>query len=180
MTKQAPKVQALANLLLKTHQVESPPVDVQRIAEGEGLKVTFERFEDNVSGVLIQQGSNLVVGVNAGHHPNRQRFTIAHELAHYKLHAKNPTVFVDDVMFHFRGQSLIDQPPQELEANLFAAALLMPEDFLRYDLEAGSLDALDENAVKKLAHRYGVSPQALTIRLMQLGLLAGLPTERTA
>jgi Zn-dependent peptidase ImmA (M78 family) len=177
MSKQAPNVQALASSLLKVHQVESPPVDVQRIAEGEGLRVTFESFEDNVSGVLVQQGANVVVGVNIAHHPNRQRFTIAHELAHYKLHPNNPTVYVDDVMFHFRGESLVDQPPQELEANAFAAALLMPEDFLRRDLQAASVDALDENAVKKLAHKYGVSTQALTIRLMHLGLLSGLPNR---
>jgi Zn-dependent peptidase ImmA (M78 family) len=177
MSKQTPKVIDLASSLLKTHQVNSPPVDVQRIAEAEGLTINFEPFEDNVSGVLIQQGNNVVIGVNEAHHPNRQRFTIAHELAHYKLHPNNPTVYVDDMMFHFRGESLTEQPPQEVEANSFAAALLMPEEFLRRDLITANIDALDENAVKKLAHKYGVSAQALTIRLMQLGLLSGLPAR---
>ena len=53
-------------------------------------------------------------------HPLRDRFTVAHELGHYYLHAgqgSNPIIA-------FRsGSTLI-----EWEANWFAAALLMPKD----------------------------------------------------
>ena len=66
----------------------------------------------------------------------------------------------------------------ELEANAFAAALLMPEPFLRDDLQRRTYDMFDESAVKRLAQKYQVSVQALTIRLMELGLLHGLPSQR--
>jgi Zn-dependent peptidase ImmA (M78 family) len=55
----------------------------------------------------------------------------------------------------------------------FAAELLMPEALLRGDLKPGSIDALDEVAVRRLARKYGVSAQAVTIRLSELGLISG-------
>jgi Zn-dependent peptidase ImmA (M78 family) len=64
--------------------------------------------------------------------------------------------------------------PGEVEANYFAANLLMPESFLRRDLSKVRLSALDEAQMRSLAQRYGVSAQALTIRLMDLELLGGL------
>jgi Zn-dependent peptidase ImmA (M78 family) len=58
----------------------------------------------------------------------------------------------------------------EKEANLFAAELLMPEEFLHRDLaELGGIDLADETELKKLAVRYQVSPQALAFRLAYLG-----------
>ncbi len=61
---------------------------------------------------------------------------------------------------------------REIEANLFAAELLMPEEFLMRDVKRVCLlDLLDEEAVKELAQQYKVSAQAMTIRLTTLGYL---------
>jgi len=43
------------------------------------------------------------------------------------------------------------------------------------EAEVANVDALDEDAVRELAQRYQVSVQALTIRLMELGFLSGVP-----
>jgi len=62
----------------------------------------------------------------------------------------------------------------EREANLFAAELLMPARFLRADERIAKLDLLDEEAtglLKEVADEYGVSVQALTYRLANLGLI---------
>jgi len=57
----------------------------------------------------------------------------------------------------------------EIEANLFAAELLMPATFLDRDLRALDLNLLDDDAFTRFAKRYGVSTQALLIRLNSLG-----------
>jgi Zn-dependent peptidase ImmA (M78 family) len=60
----------------------------------------------------------------------------------------------------------------EIEANQFAAALLMPDEILRRDVAAlGSYVNVDE-ATSKLAQRYQVSVPAMSIRLSHLNLLA--------
>jgi Zn-dependent peptidase ImmA (M78 family) len=57
---------------------------------------------------------------------------------------------------------------EEIEANAFAAELLMPRDFLLRDAKKLKLDMEDEKQVSSLAERYDVSRQAMTFRLMNL------------
>jgi len=60
----------------------------------------------------------------------------------------------------------------EIEANIFAAELLMPAAFLERDLEQlDPADLLDEDGLISLAAAYRVSPQALTFRLANLGYI---------
>lgn len=59
----------------------------------------------------------------------------------------------------------------EREANRFAIELLMPVEFLKKDLRGKNLDMLDaEPEIKKLAARYQVTSQLMTMRLAELGL----------
>lgn len=54
----------------------------------------------------------------------------------------------------------------EIEANQFAANLLMPTRFLRRDLqELGAIDVEDATVIEELAKKYEVSPHAMTLRL---------------
>ena len=156
-----------------------PPVPVHDILLEYGLQIHVQALEANVSGFLVRRETGAFVGVNALHHRNRQRFTLAHELGHFILHHDDPTIFVDDALIHFRGEDVTESSDIcEMEANAFAGALLMPEKMLRQDLAGRFIDALDESAVRTLARRYEVSPQALTIRLMRVGLLGGVAPPR--
>lgn len=170
------KAELRARDLLERHAVEAPPVDVEAIAQAEGAFIRYEPLQET-SGLLVRrEDGKIIIGVNSLHHPNRQRFTIAHELGHMLLHADHPTMFVDGHMVHFRDDQKTDKfDPREIEANAFAAAVLMPETFVRRDLSP-QIDALDEVAVRTIANHYQVSQQALTIRLMTLGLVVGFST----
>jgi Zn-dependent peptidase ImmA (M78 family) len=164
-------VQTAESILANTgYQV---PVDVERIAEAHAVSVVKQDLEDSVSGVLVIKDDTGIIGVNSNHHPNRQRFTVAHELGHFLLHPDAGRVFVDRSPVFFRdGMSSEGTSQQEIEANAFAAALLMPEAELKRLLDDHPVDAFDEMSVRRLAARLGVSAQALTIRLTRLGLVS--------
>ncbi|WP_246413020.1 ImmA/IrrE family metallo-endopeptidase [Rhizobium indicum] len=57
---------------------------------------------------------------------------------------------------------------EEVEANAFAASLLMPQQFLQQDLRDRFVDVEDEAMIKDLARTYHVSVQAMTIRIATL------------
>ena len=71
------------------------------------------------------------------------------------------------VMFRSAASSTA-QDVYEIEANTFAAELLMPESLLREDLLTLKLNMEDDKQLLMLANRYGVSTQALTYRLLNL------------
>lgn len=60
----------------------------------------------------------------------------------------------------------------EEEANLFAAMLLIPEKFIRKDLERiKTIDYEDDSLISELAEEYQVSKQLMTIQLVSLGII---------
>jgi len=171
-----------AHELLRDHRVSTPPVDVEALAAAQHIAIESQDLGPSISGLVVRgPDGRATIGVNALHHPNRRRFTIAHEIGHHLLHADSATLFVDEMMVHFRdAASTAKADPREMEANAFAAALLMPEDWLRVDLRDRKIDLSDDVSVRNLATRYQVSQQALTFRLMNLNLLEGLPEATPA
>ena len=151
---------------------EHLPIDVEAIVKALGIAIRAQELEDSVSGILVMKDGRTTIGVNENHHPNRQRFTLAHELGHFLLHSNTSSIFIDASIIFFRdGTSSDGSKAQEIEANAFAAELLMPEKHLREIINNQPLDAFDAGAVRRLAAQFGVSAQALTIRLTKLGLI---------
>lgn len=131
----------------------------------------------------------------------RYRFTLAHEVGHWRLHrqyliedpsAKSLFEANSEPAFVCRSS---ENPPEEIQANAFAACVLMPrklvleawatwrgsdEPVAIADLPAGDYHAdrqANEEAAmdqfcKPLAQRFEVSAQAMRYRLQKLGLLA--------
>jgi Zn-dependent peptidase ImmA (M78 family) len=149
------------------------PVDVEAIARAQGLSVRAESLEESTSGMLVIKDGGGVIAVNQAHHRNRQRFSVAHELGHYVLHRNSAKVFIDAVPVFYRDEVAADGTHlQEIQANAFAAELLMPESTVREMYQRQPVDPHDEAAVKRMAARFEVSAQALTLRLAKLGLVA--------
>jgi Zn-dependent peptidase ImmA (M78 family) len=168
-------IRTLVSHLLKEHRVRSAPVDMSDLAREMGVEVQEFPAENELSGFLYRDRSRnvAVIGVNAIHAPTRRNFTIAHELGHFLLHEFDD-VHVDrqfkvwlrsDVSSHGTDN-------EEKEANLFAAELLMPANFIARDVdEIGTIDLMDEGILRELAEKYGVSSQAMTFRLAYLGFI---------
>ena len=121
--------------------------------------------------VYIKDGVPIV-GVNSLHHPNRQRFTIAHELGHFELHRAMITanVHVDkDFPALMRDpRSATGTEQLEIQANQFAAELLMPSKLIRQELARKQFDIEDERPMEELAKKFRVSKQALEYRIRNL------------
>ena len=144
------------------------PTPVESIAELLGASVRYSPFEGELAGVLARGDGMTVIGVNSAHHSNRQRFTIAHECGHLLLHKGD--AYVDKNFWVNRRDdvSSLATDPQEIEANRFAAELLMPYDLVVADLSAHNIDFESEDTIRLLAKRYGVSVQAMTHRISNI------------
>ncbi len=160
------------------------PVPIDQVVASLGVQLHREILEDEVSGMLVCKGKVSHIIVNSKHHPNRQRFTIAHECGHLSLHhQKRDRLFVDTQLRVYKRtgsakSGAYDEaasstsPQEEAQANQFASALLMPKDLILKYVRERSLDLSDEIGVAAIAFAFGVSEQAMSIRLQQLGLLS--------
>lgn len=171
-----PSIEDQATHTLDQLNLTTIPVDPASVANRLGLTVRFEQFSDDLSGVLMRKSEGTVIAVNTYHAPARQRFTIAHEIGHFVLQHKGD-LFVDQTVLNRRdGRSSYAIDSQEIEANAFAAALLMPRqqvtDELLSLMNSGGIE--QRNLVKELARRFQVSDQAMSFRLMNLGLMTSL------
>ena len=161
-----------AQSLLDNNGVTAPPVPVERIAKSLKAQLRYSPLDDELSGMIYVKEGEPIIGVNALHHPNRQRFTIAHECGHLVLHKAqiSKEVHVDKAfpMLMRDSVSAAGVDEMEIEANFFAAELLMPEALLTKTLDNEPFDIDDENAVSALARSFKVSPSAMRFRLGNL------------
>lgn len=155
-------VREMANSVLAECGITEPPVDLKRIMEVKGyVYMEVDTFPNDVSAFFIAKDGKNYALVNAKHHPNRRRFSLAHELGHIIL--RHNVADLEEV-------STIDTPPEigtdsvpkdarEKEANMFANALLMPLEMLKKEYAKGA-------DIGKLANIFAVSQQAITIAVM--------------
>lgn len=178
------QISILVNKLLFENKINKAPVPVETIAENLGATIVYEPNDDNLSGFLLNDKSQdkIIIGVNSNHPKPRKRFTISHEIGHLLLHTEE-TFHIDmsadgfskrffKSKFERNKESATGNNKIEREANLFAAELLMPVQFIEKDMsKLGSIDFLHDKKLEDLAEEYGVSIQALTYRLGNLGYL---------
>lgn len=173
MTRRAQRGRArrAARALLMQHGVKGPPVPVRRIAKSLGVRVEYAPLEDELSGLAHIRDGVSIIAINTLHAPNRQRFTLAHELAHIQLHHDELTrvVHVDRGSLRRDALAAAGVDPIEIEANAFAAELLMPRTLLKLALQGRSVDLEDDSAVLDLAKRFRVSDAAMRYRLSSFG-----------
>lgn len=151
----------------------SIPIDPTRIAQHLGVRVVVKDFSEELSGVLIRKGNASTIAVSASDGPLRRRFTVAHECGHLAL-GHQGEIFIDKQVINRRdGNSSLAIDDQEIEANQFAASLLMPRDEI-----VAHLDRLHQSyrlravLIELMAGTFRVSKPAMEYRLVNLGLIA--------
>lgn len=152
-------VRKFARALLERNQITSPPVDLKFLVAKEGLQYEeVDYFPDDVDALIINHEGVITAAVNKNHHPNRRRFSLAHELGHHFLHCDRSVL--EDV-------STIDTPARddvhgkdvyESEADIFAGELLVPLPFLKTAYKA-------DMTAKDLATLFEVSEHVAAIAI---------------
>jgi Zn-dependent peptidase ImmA (M78 family) len=137
------------------------PVDPVRIAGSLGIRVIRATLDADMSGALVKElGKDPVILLNAGDSPNRQRFTCAHELGHYVKRKDSPEAY--EYVDRRDSLTATGRDPEEIYANGFAAALLMPPTAVARLADEGLSDV-------QMALRFDVSLEAMRWRLVKLG-----------
>jgi len=146
-----------ATRLLQRSGVTSAPVPIEVITELPFVQVARRRLLP-ASGATRWVKPRWVILLNAYENPARQRFSVAHEFKHVLDHPHRQATFgaLDSTTKRLANERLCDY---------FAACLLMPRSWVKQAYGSGVQD------VVALAERFEVSPQAMHVRLLQLGLL---------
>lgn len=132
----------------------APDGDLRLVVEALGGRIEYCDVLDwsaEDGSIEIHGKHNFVIRLPQETTETRDRFTIAHELAHYFLHAnqgERPGKAT---------RSLMDQRV-EWEANWFAAEFLMPEDAFKAARKAAHGD------LRAVARHFGVSVAAARVR----------------
>lgn len=140
--------------ILSYFRVTLPPVNVEDIAARMQIGVARVQAKGWSGAVRTDEGS-ASIWIHENEAPHRQRFTIAHEIGHLMLHPD------EDGRVFFRDTSFFGNA-REVEANRFAADLLMPKHLVNAAMSALGAE------VSRLAKVFQVSDEAMAIRLKEI------------
>jgi Zn-dependent peptidase ImmA (M78 family) len=149
--------EAQARRLLRLSEVSEPPVNDDVIARLPHIQIERVKAAQAYAATEWSHGRWLII-LNGAESRGRQRWSLAHELKHILDHP-----FVT-IVYPRRDECIAERA-----CDYFAACLLMPSRWVR----PAWADARD---IRILARRFGVTPQAVLVRLLQLGLIE--PTSR--
>jgi Zn-dependent peptidase ImmA (M78 family) len=162
------RIDKMIDHLLSEHNVKEPPIPIEKMIRAEGVTVRKINLKD-ISGMIVRDKDSVLIGVNSTQAETRQRFTLAHEFGHFMLHEGKPVHYDKQFRMDLRSSlSATGTDTEEVEANYFGSALLMPRIFLERDVADRFIDIEDADAVDDLAKRYKVSLQAMNIRLLNV------------
>ena len=135
-----------ARALVKKHQ-KRIPVDIEALAEDLGATVLYRSdWPDDLAGKIeVDPEGGYTIHVNERHHRHRQRFTIAHEIAHIVLHQR---LLGDGITTDGLYRSGLSNTV-ERTANRTAGNILMPRSKIRKLLASGV------TSITELALRFG-------------------------
>lgn len=153
----APEVRGDIDQYLVEH-----PVKLGAIAKRLGIKVLLSTLPRGTSGQIGQEGEDFVIRINRHEAKHRQRFTLAHEIAHYLLHRDKIVAsggWSENVLLRSGQPANI-----EYEANRLASDLVIPSAQLA-EATAEYSGPMTSEVIEDLARRFGVSTAAMEIKL---------------
>ncbi len=156
------------------------PVTAQRLLENYGLREVLEVSledlifgrgavvkEENITGAegrIVFQGNNAAITVDSAINIlGKKRFVLAHELGHYEMHKDLLEVHADNQK---SLNSWYKNGKHEIEANQFAAELLMPEELF---IEENKGRKFNLELIGYLSNRFQTTKTSTLIRYSKLG-----------
>ena len=144
------------------------PVKLAELAKKLGVAIKVASLDLGISGKISKEDGKYIIRVNRFESRERQRFTIAHEIAHYLLHRpridKSVNGITDSVLYRSGESAKI-----EFEANRLAADIVMPLNAVQAKkIEIFGDHPINGEMIEHLAEAFEVSNAAMEIRLSQI------------
>ena len=139
------------------------PVPIKEIAKNYNIDITEVVDLKEKSGSIEKKGENYLIKINIFDSLQRQRFTTAHILGHYFMHKKDIENKKLTINRMYRSKLPLSK---EVEANRFAANLLIPLEKI-----SEIIDKKRAKTISELAEKFFVSRITIAIRL-------GIPIDK--
>lgn len=147
--------------IIRKFQNESK-VQLGAIAKELGLDVKLSTLPAFISGEIRHTPDDrFAIKINRHEAKVRQRFTLAHEIAHFLLHKEqivSKEGIEDNVMYRSSLSNTL-----EAQANRLAADIVMPWHIVQKEVANKNLE--DEKIIQEIAENIGVSVDAFKIRI---------------
>ena len=143
--------------------INTNPLDIETFIRKHGIRIVREDMEDDLSGYIELRNNYWVIGIDKYQNLRRQRFTLAHEFAHFlfdKTDIETAGRLSDQIMLRSE-----ETDPKERRASEFAAELLIPKHLFKQQVDSGVRD------IAELAERFDVSMAAIRYRAYKLNYI---------
>ncbi len=139
------------------------PIDVFGLASlQDNMTIISMIMPEDMSGMCVKTGKEVLIAVNTAMSVGRQRFTLAHELYH---------AFFDNSLMTFVCMN--DFGPKksdsEKEADKFATYFLAPYSALDHYENSKAKDGWNIESIVKAEYLFGISHQSMLVRLSSEG-----------
>lgn len=142
-----------ARELVKKAKPTSVPVPVEIYAREVGAIIKADEMEPDEAGCCFEAGGKRFICTNANDTPQRQRFTVCHEVAHLWLRLPS--------QHGGSAWSYAKRPRAEIFCDIFAAELLLPYDLFCPEAEKAQISL---SSIDALAERFDASSIATASR----------------
>jgi len=149
-------------LLQELGITEPGEIELEAIAFTQGVRVKYRPL-DGCEARILGRGDQAIITVNDRSSARRQRFSIGHELGHWRWHRGKLLVCRSDEI----GAAGRQRPEMERLADGYAADLLMP--YYLFQPVSASYNKLTFKTVADVAEAFDVSLTAAAIRLVEIG-----------
>ncbi|MFP5976632.1 ImmA/IrrE family metallo-endopeptidase [Enterobacter mori] len=146
--------------LIQKYQEECP-IKLGLLAGELGLKVKLATLPANISGEIKEVEGVVTIRINRHDVKARQRYTLAHEIAHFLLHRHLLREGISDDVLYRSSQS----GDIEAEANRLAADIIMPSSHIDKIYQIHFKGKKDAILYELMAESLAVSVIALKYRL---------------
>ncbi|MEB6670614.1 ImmA/IrrE family metallo-endopeptidase [Acinetobacter pittii] len=173
------KIEEMAYSYLVNGSDTQAPIDIENIIIKNGVKIREDSsLGTGVIGQITYSDDVAIISINPSEnmYKSRRRFTLAHEFGHYVLHSDGEKrEFIDKSETMFRSDFSNDF---EIEANHFAACILMPEQSLIdtgmeivEQFEGKESEYSEDEFIRRMALVFQVSIQSMRYRLKNLEIV---------
>jgi Zn-dependent peptidase ImmA (M78 family) len=156
------RANAKARELIEKYCINDPSdLNVRDIANAENLMIKEEDTKGHVGRIYKDEEGGIITIDSKIKEAGRKNFTVAHEVGHYMLEKERERYCSNEDLMTYE-----DKKYYEREANIFAAELLMPVEWVREYVKWKD-DAIE--TFEEAARMFGTTLSSMSLRYAECG-----------